>query len=268
MDTGFIKPKIEEKHFVLGASPLTQKVLQPNGQWLEFLPPFEPQQKQFETSNCSSFNTLKPLEILLRKLTLFDDNYSDRFLGIMAGTFPPGNDPHVVCEAIRKTGLIEEPLLPFSDDLEDVTEYYSFKGGDVTLCKAKGIEWTRTWNFGHEWLKPKDMKQALRFSPLAVAVVAWQKNKYYYKRPEQDDNHWTAIVGYKENEYWIVYDSYMEGGSAIKYLEWNYPFVYIKRFHLAVQPEITEKINWIKQTLLALKKLVANLKSYGWEIIK
>jgi len=270
IDKGFIKPKIELNHYYLGASPLVKTVLQPNHSWLEFLPEFEPQSKQLETSNCTSFNTLNCIEILLRRLSAFDDNYSDRFLGIMAGTYPPGNDPHVVCEVVRHTGLIEEPLLSFTDEIQTVDEYYSFKGGNEPLCKAKGLEWVETWKFGHEWVKPnkESMMEALKYSPLGVAVVAWQKNKYYYKRPEQDDNHWTAIVDYKENEYWIVYDSYMYDGSAIKYLEWDYPFEYIKRFSLSVQPETIETLNWIEQILLALKKLVENFKSYGWEIIK
>lgn len=253
---GFIAPVIEEKNYVFGASPLTQNVLQPDGQWLSLLPKFEPQRKQLETSNCTGFGSLNIIEILLRKLNI-EDNYSDRYLGIVAGTYPPGNDPNTVAQAVRHNGVLEEKYLPFSDDLATVDEYYSFNGADETDCRAKGKKWLELFDYGHEYVPNNQisMMEALKYSPLGASVVAWQQEDgLYYKRPEQQDNHWITIVGYEEGQYWVIYDSYESDSSPIKKLRWDYPFGYVKRYSLGVRPEIKETLSWMERILLALKE--------------
>jgi len=241
---GYIEPLITEEHYVLGSSKLNQVVLQIDGDWLPYTPFFEPQQRQFETYNCTSFNTLNCLETLFKRLGV-DGNYSDRFLGIVAGTKPPGNDPHVVAEAIRKHGLIPEAMLPFSDDLKTVEEYYSFKGADEAECRKAGKEWLKKWNFGHEWVfqgdvpnRAESMLEALKYSPLGVSVNAWKKNgDLYTKVKGSRDNHWTAcIVGYDKDNFWLIDDSYLDQEKPLKKLDWNYPFGFCKRFHVEERP--------------------------------
>lgn len=259
---GFLKPRIEPKNYVLGASPLVQNILQPDGQWTEYLPEFEPQLKQFETYNCTSFNTLNCIEVLLKRQNRLDNNFSDRFVGIKAGTYPPGNDPHTVAEAIRHAGVIIEPLLPFTEEIDSIQAYYSYKGGNEPLCTQKGLEWTETWDFGHEYVpvNTKALMEGLKLSPLGISVFAWQKNgDKFYKRPEQQDNHWTMLVGYKEGEYWIVDDSYLQDGTPIKHLEWDYPFGYAKRFHLSLRPEIKKKLNLMERLLKILSAYIKEI---------
>src|SRR3990167_8332724 len=143
---GFIPPIIDSTNWVLGASNTPSfPVLQENGDWTEYLPDGESQNiRGIETYGCTSFGTLNPIEILIYELTGERVNYSDRWVGIIAGTKAPGNDPHKVAEAIREYGLIPESMLPFSDDLQNIDEYYSFKGltpAQIEECYAEGRKW-------------------------------------------------------------------------------------------------------------------------------
>ncbi|MCF7836024.1 MAG: hypothetical protein K9M15_02790 [Candidatus Marinimicrobia bacterium] len=236
---GFIEPVIEEDHFILGAdNSLPRYVINPSGDWSEYVT-FEPQRKQFETYNCTAFGTIKCVQILLNKLGE-DSNFSDRFLGVCAGTKAGGNDPHTVAQAIRHNGLIPETMLPFSSDLQTIDEYYSFKGADENKCRKEGLKWLDRYSFGHEWVfngktdKAK-MIDSLRYSPLGVSVCAWRKQgDLYVKWKNETDNHWTvAVVGYEKDKYWLIADSYLDDGEPIKKLAWDYPFQYCKRYNIS-----------------------------------
>lgn len=62
------KPKPED--YIFGSSPLLQEILQPDGQWDEFLPTENESQKinMVDGHACVSFGTLNCVEVLLRKL--------------------------------------------------------------------------------------------------------------------------------------------------------------------------------------------------------
>lgn len=182
-------------------------------------------------------------------------NFSDRFLGIVAGTKPPGNDPHTVAEAFRNNGAIPEEMLPYSPDLQTVEEYYSFKNAEEANCKSVGNDWLTQYGFGHEWVfepmlvqsnetQQKAMMEALQYSPLGVAVYAWtkDKNELYYRPPGAFDTHWVVIYGYVENKYWKCFDSY-DGG--LKKLAWDFNFRFVKRFHIEKKTEVIHHRNWL-----------------------
>ena len=138
-NNGFIPPVIDKTHYVFGSNQMSFKVIQPDGDWSNVIPEEEKQYVlNFDTFNCVSFNTLNQIEMYMNKVFNEKINYSDRWLGIIAGTNPErgGNDPQTVYEAIRKYGLIPEEMLPFSEDLKTVEEYYSFKGADSDKCYA------------------------------------------------------------------------------------------------------------------------------------
>lgn len=250
-NSGFVKDKIEPNHYILGGGFIpNKKVLQENGQWDDFLPEPELQNKgKFETFNCTSFNTLNPLEILFRRL-FSAVNFSDRSLGISANTKPPGNSPHVVAEAIRSEGLVMEDFLPFSDDLETVEEYYSYKGGNEVECAKNSSLWLREYDFKHEWVynekhpleeKQKRLMDALKYSPLGVSVCAWKDDgEFYIKDTFDEDNHWTVIYGYEEGKYWKVFDSYE---PFCKKLKWDYDFGCSKMYVLSKRTEPL-RTNW------------------------
>lgn len=254
--TGFIQPKIEQEHYVLGgAASLSKVVIRPDGQWVDFLPVFEPQRKAFETFNCTGFNTLNCIEMLFKQSGL-EKNFSDRFVGTLAGTNPAigGNDPHTVAETIRKNGNIDEGMMPFDDALKSVEEFYSFSGVDEAKCKSEGEKWLHAFGFGHEWVfdgyvenKQALIVEALRYSPLGVSVKAWEKgfDGLFRKDKGARDNHWTVIFGYKFGEYWLVNDSYLEDGQPIKKLAWDYDFGFCKRYAITKKKEVVaEKCAW------------------------
>lgn len=255
-NTGFIQPKIEQEQYVLGGvASLPKVVICPDGQWVGFMPVFEPQRKAFETFNCTGFNTLNCIEMLFKQSGI-EKNYSDRFVGTLAGTDPAigGNDPHTVAESVRKNGIIDEEMMPFADSLQTVEEFYSFSGVDEEKCVREGKKWLQGYTFGHEWVfdgfvgnKQELIMESLKYSPLGVSVKAWEKgiDGLFRKDKGARDNHWTCLVGFVEGEYWIIDDSYLEDGQPTKHLEWDYDFGFCKRYALAKKKESTEvKCAW------------------------
>lgn len=240
---GFIAPTIEEKHYVLGASPIVWEVLQPDGQWLDRLPSSEEQKKYgIETYNCTGFGTNRCKAILINRLAINDPESSERATGIFAGTKPPGNDPHTVAEAVRKNGFLPETMLPFSTVVTSVLEYFSWKGAIEKYCRAAADLWLKRYEFLHEWVwvgdisladKQARLKEALTHSPLGVSVYAWRQDGsgLYVKNPGDQDCHWTTLVGYVEGVHWIVDDSYPDSeGAEIKFLRWDFDFGFAKKY--------------------------------------
>lgn len=246
---GFIPPEqIAPEEWVLGASNTPVfPVLKEDGNWESLLPTEERQNiRNIETYNCTGFNTLNAIEILVYKLTGKRENYSDRWVGIIAKTKAPGNDPHKVAEAIREYGLVKEESLPFSDDIKDIDEYYSFKGltqGQIDALYEEAKQWKKTYDFKHSWVftpgqpileQINNIKIALKNSPLAVGVYAWasdNRNVYYSLGQE---NHWTNI--YNVSDFIKVFDSYPPFKKDIEQT-----LRYCKRYSVTLRTEITEE---------------------------
>lgn len=65
---GFIEPFVTRDNYILGGlSSVPKDILQPNGQWDNFLPERELQNLGFETANCTGFGTTSCIEILMKK---------------------------------------------------------------------------------------------------------------------------------------------------------------------------------------------------------
>lgn len=268
---GFIAPVIEKDHYVFGSSPINLPVLRPDGQWVGSLPRIEEQRKNgVETCNCTGYGTNNCIEIILMFLLpnqVFDN--SDRFTGIIAGTHPPGNDPHTVAEAIRNTGCIIENMLPFDESIKSVSDYFSFFGSNESNCRTAASLWKKRFEFYHEWVFQGDipleqkqalMKEALKYSPLGVSVYGWQQdgNGLYVKNIGQSDNHWTACVGYVEGEYWIIFDSYPDAaGGELKRLRWDFDFGFCKKYH--VLPIENQRTISVRNPIAAIIEFIINL---------
>lgn len=171
-------------------------------------------------------------------------NYSDRWLGTLAGTHEGGNDPQKVYETLRKNGLIDEDMMPFDSRLQTIEDYYSFMFADSVKCRKEADHWLDSWDFKHEWLFTKagknqdTLKNALLFSPVSVSVFAWQlEDGVFVKKFAGNSNHWTMLYGYSEGKYWKVYDSYE---NNCKRLAWDYQFDYAKK--IAITKRITPRI--------------------------
>lgn len=261
---GYQEPILEEKDYIFGAT-LTPKIINPSGQWLDFVPKKEIQRNQFiDSYNCTAYGSLEQLETLVKKQFGDDWNKSERFTGIEAGTYPPGNDPQKVYESIRKDGVIDESLLPFNETIQSVDVYYSLDNPGV--CVREGQNWLDLHDFYHDWVitrfTPKDrkanlLKEALKSSPLGVSVYAWtERDGLYVKEDGDADNHWTLLVGYEDGKYWIVSDSY---DKTIKHLAWGYNFTWAKRIDLRKRTMPRAKANYYIEILKNIRDLLTSI---------
>mgnify|MGYP001579567317 CR=1 FL=1 len=228
---GFIACEITEDQHIFGIQQ-TPLIIQDNGNWRDSFPPFERQARAFfDTSGCSIYNTLTPIEILDRKLFKEDSEYAERFVYIGTNTRPPGNNPHVIGEWIRKNGLIPESLLPFNDLIQGLNDYASPNPLIADLIE-EGKRWLQRKTFNHDWIIGKDktdaLKEALRSSPLGVSVSPLEERGGIYYRTQEQDVHWTCLVAYEGNAP-VIFDSY---APFIKRLEPNFNFGFAKRYSL------------------------------------
>ena len=266
LKSGLIEPTITPDNYILGGGNVPQVVLQENADWFDYLPIGELQLKSTETWNCTAFGMANAIEILMFRLFGEKHNYSDRFVGIMSGTKEGGNDPHTVCEAIRKHGMIPEEMLPFSDDINNVNDYYSFKGGDKEACVKAGLEWLEKHDFKHEYVfsytdnlkdKVDKMKTALKLSPLGVALYAWATNENGVYIGLDKPNHWTIKYGLDTGfgEYGNlskIFDSY---DPYLKLADQN--LLWVKRFHIQKKTFYPEKqSNWIVDIIMSFINLI------------
>lgn len=255
---GFIEPVIDNTHWFLGSGASAFEIFVEDGNWKKYLPEGELQSRNgIETFNCTGFNTLNAIETLEYRITGIRPNYSDRWLGIMAGTSAEkgGNDPHTVAEAIRKYGLIPEEMLPFTEDIKTPEEYYSFKGGDEKACREAAQKWLNAHEFTHDWVfkmeqpideKIQNMKTALKSSPLALSVFAWSADQRGVYVSLSQANHWTSM--YSLGEFLNIFDSY---DPFLKLVEQNSMFC--KRYSIKIKEFTPEKKSLFIQVLRFLK---------------
>lgn len=143
---GYIAEEIHPDDFVFGSSTLSGKVLNPKGDWREFLPIFEHQRKGVDTMSCVTFGHLSALEMLSVQKTGEEPNYSDRFTSRNANTSKSGNTPKRVANSIRHQGTVSESEWPFLPNL-DWNSY--FKAIPIYLLK-NGVKWAKHHDFGYE----------------------------------------------------------------------------------------------------------------------
>lgn len=255
---GYLEPEIKDTDFIYGSGQITTSdILMKDGNWFDVLPKegeLQVIRKKTETYNCTAAAITNQTETYLKKKFGIDVNYSERFVGIMAGTKPPGNDPNKVYDAIRKYGLIPEDMLPsFSDDIQSIEDYYSFKGADKDKCIEEGKKWLEKYSFWYDDVPQDLIEEAFKLSPLCMAVFAWaiDNNGIYIRMGK--DNHLTCFYG-KDN-YYLNFDSY---DPFYKNLSKDFGFTYIKRIYIE-EKKITEKQIGILQNILDIIKKILML---------
>lgn len=254
---GFVPSKKRKTDYELGSGHLEDVVLQEDGQWTYRLPKSEHQKKYgVDTNACVAYGICNNTEILVDRKFKVKENYSDRYLSITAKNRPMGNTPTDVCDAVRKYGMVDEEVLPFTK----VKSWEEYMNTSILTERVldKGAEWLGEYELKYEWVFNHDfmphplyrlliailvmfgrdpreadtamLKQALKYSPVGASVRAWKKrNGLYYKNIGERDNHWITIVGYKDGDYWLIFDNYDE---HVKKLEWYYPFGQAQRYSL------------------------------------
>src|SRR3990167_2145732 len=233
--------EIKAEDYIFGSSPLPFEILEESGDWTNSLPSKEAQNLNgIEPYACVAFTVLNCIEILIKRKYVEEVNYSDRFLAAVSGTKEGGNSAQIVCEFLRKVGVVPEELWPFGKDIDTFDKFYSpIPPKLYELAK----EFNEKWEFKHEFVPSdnKKIKEALKCSPLAISVVAWFENGGVYFQPTGlKDNHLTML--FKIDKYKTVFDSY---DPFIKNYELNTTHLVIKRFW------IKKKIQEKKQSWLA-----------------
>lgn len=220
----------DPEHYVFGASSIPFEILQEDGDWTPYLPVQEFQNLNgIETYACATVTLLNCVEILIKKQYGIERNYSDRFLANISGTKEGGNSPQVVCEFLRKIGVVEQDKWPFGPDINTFEKFYS---PIPQALQELAKEFTDEWDFKHEFVPPiiTEIQKALQCSPLMISVYAWvrdQNNLYY--NPHMTDNHATTLIKLVPDVCKVVFDSY---DPVIKDLKWSDTPTIVKRFYI------------------------------------
>lgn len=258
---GWVKPIIESDHYILGGSlsAVPKDILQADGNWENFLPSFEAQfTPQFDTYGCQTFGTYNAIETLMKRLFGSEYNYAERYTYNIAHVRSPGGDPHVIAETIRKNGLVNQDILPMTSTYE---EFIKPDPMTSTLLKL-GNQWLTDKNFLHEWVFTNTpsksarialLKEALRYSPVAVSVTAWYEENGVFIDEGQPNSHWVLLYKMDDDGTMYIFDSYdvIVNGVATqikKVLSPEHHIEFAKRYHIG-KKNSEDQINWIMQII-------------------
>lgn len=246
---GFVQPFIQPEEYVLGAvGALPKEMLQPDGQWDDYLPIYEPQAEQYETWGCTCWGTENQIEIYMKRKFDFEPNYDERFPYNGINITPPGANPQNVYEFIRDNGLLNNRPLPAT------YEEFCLPRPPSIVEKNEAKQWLVKYELRHQWLfyptanlahKQAQLVDELKSSPIGISVVAWkERNGLYCKEIGEPDTHWCVVYGYEIGAYWKVFDSY---DHSMKRLEWDYDFGSAKKIFISKkeQPPKRSWWNWL-----------------------
>jgi hypothetical protein len=197
----FLGGTVNSLEFKYGAEELV-----PDGEWTPYLPSTENQDtSNGDTYACVSFATSNVVEMIAKRRFKDSKNLSDRFLAKMSGTIVgQGNSPKKVADTLRHKWTVNETEWP---DTDTVSEYYDPIPPDrQMLAIARGAE----FEFGYQVLSSSIavIKNALKRSPVAIAVTAWMEENGVYVRAPWGENHLTTVVRVLPNGNYKVFDSF------------------------------------------------------------
>lgn len=210
---GLIIEKPEPEAWVFGSANLpsyaTREILQPSGDWREYLPLEEKQMKfGVESQGCVSYTLLSICEMLIHKKYNLKVNFADRFLAKVSETTRNGNSPQRVAETLRKVGVPKEEAWPFTENINSWDKFYA---PIPPKLYELAREFLNEWNFKHYIVpsNPEAIQDALQFSPLGISVAAWTEGKHEVYQQRGQDNHFTTCYASNDfGKYYNIFDSY------------------------------------------------------------
>lgn len=247
---GLILEPLKPEDFVFGSSQSLDTKFGaetppvPTGNWYPYLFAgiYSHQAPGYETNSCVTHGTLNCLELLRRQQFNYDQDFSDRFLAKGSDTDPAkGNTPNKVAEWLRKNWTAFESEWSTQAAKSQAEFYAALPQNLKTLSSARLLE----WDFGYEVVSTAKtvLKQALKYSPIGLAVPAWTKdeNGLYYRPQGMKDNHYVTLLQIKDNGNYVILDSYE---PYIKELRSDFVSTFAMRYYL--KRKVLEQAWWTK----------------------
>lgn len=246
---GFVEPKIDDTHYIVGDGRLLgATILNSSGDWEKWLPIFEPQAKDFESYGCTAFGLLSQIETMHKFIYGLEPNYDERYPYNIAKINPPGTNPQLTYESVRKCGVIEG-FLPMTKTLEE----FCTPRPMVEPYLSEGKKWLSEYFFDHDWIltggesqekRIRILKQELKKSPIGLSVTAWIEDNGVYVDDGQPNTHWCEL--YKiDDKFLYIFDSY---DTSKKKLPHSHHTSYAKRIVLYKRVQ-SENVSWFSSLL-------------------
>ena len=272
---GYIPDEYSEKDNVYGSGQTPNPIILESGNWKPLLIPDEFQNKNgFDTFGCVSFSILNAYEKLAKLQYDEDWNLSERFTYIVSDTIPgQGNSPREVAEAVRKLGVLAEKDLPFDELIDTIEKFNSPKPMDKQLLK-EALKFLDDYIFRYDFLPLKGIndikgdnevfRDALKRSPISIAVYAWAERDGKYFRPNPSPETTLTLLVNMNGEEKEIFDSY---APTLKTLDKDFYIATALRFYLRKKTEEEKKaelqaslnllqlaLNWLATLIPFLKK--------------
>lgn len=223
LPSNFQYPEIKQEDFRFGSSQLSGVPLREDGDWRDYLPLNEYQNRQgVESSSCYVFAQQNAIATILEEqFGIVDSNFSERYNALLSDGTPQGGDPLKAGQSFRHDGLIPDSLLPFSPDITSWEAFHSFNfngKNNENVCKIAGKDFLKKWQLNYDIVftrneTPTDkyikLREALKYSPVPVSVYGWVEEGGVYKKPNGvRDNHLALCVYLDEQSRMHIRDSY------------------------------------------------------------
>ena len=276
------KPDVyDERDNVYGAGTTPDPIINQSGNWKPFLVPDEFQNKNgFDPFACVTFTILNAIEKLAKCQYNEDWNLSERFTYIVSESIPTeGNSPREVAKAIRKFGVLAEKDLSYDELIDTLEKFNSPKPMDKKLLK-EALKFLDDYIFRFDFLPLKGIqdvrgdnevfRDALKRSPIGIAVYAWaERNGKYFRPAPSPETHFTLLVNI-DGEEKEVFDSYAPG---LKRLDKDFYVATAMRFYLRKKTEeekraeLKSSLNLLQVALNWLASLIPLINKKKEEII-
>ena len=261
---GYIPNEYDERDNVYGSGDTPHPVILESGNWKPLLIPDEFQNKNgFDTFGCVTFTILNAYEKLAKLQFNEDWNLSERFTYIVSDTVPgQGNSPRDVAEAVRKLGVLAEKDLPYDELIDSIEKFNSPRPMDKALLK-EALKFLDDYVFRYDFLPLKGvndvkgdnkvLRDALKRSPIGIALYAWAERDGKYFRPQPSpETHFTLLVNINGEEK-EVFDSY---APTMKTLDENFYVATAMRFYLRRKTQEEKEAE--KKSALSLLQFALN----------
>lgn len=217
------REELNPKDYIFGGVSGSQKaVLSEIGQYLDVLPVKELQHGTYvDSMACVSFSALNCIEILFKVKYGIEVNYSDRALAKMSETTRRGNYLDKVAETIRLQGVVPDELWAFDRSSKGLMDWDLYYREIPQIVLDTRFNFLKDYEIKWEWVY-NDPREALKYGPLQVTICyqgSHQAVNGIIPKTNSPANHAVTLVGYKENEYWVIFDHYE---MVVKKLAWDY----------------------------------------------